>query len=251
MSHLGSNIKHLRKKYQISQGELADEFEIARTTLGDYERNKTEPNLEMLVKMSKKFGVNIDDLIRQDFSSNNLKVIEQGGIKVLAISVDSQNEGNIELVDVKAEAGYLDSFNDPEYIRELPKITFPNIPQGTFRGFEIRGDSMLPLEPGSIVISSYVEGLKDIKDGQTYIVITDTGLAYKRVYNDSLNKKLILKSDNEAYLPYEVMYDEVREVWQHYAHLSFSDSLSTFNSLMDERIADIHRKVTEMHSAIK
>lgn len=252
MSKLPSNLKYLRKKDKISQGDLADEFNVARTTMGDYERGKTEPNLEMLVKMSKKFDVAIDDLIVKDLTHNELEIVRQEGLRVLAISVDKDNNENIELVDTKAEAGYLDSFNDPEYIRDLPKISFPNIPDGTFRGFEIRGDSMLPMESGSIVLCSYVENINQIKNDRTYIIVSEEqGLVYKRVLKKDDISKLILKSDNDAYLPYEIDYRDISEVWQYYAHLSFSDVKSTFNYVLEEKLSDIQKKVSEIKEKLK
>ena len=251
MSKLASNLKYLRKKYKISQGELADEFNVARTTMGDYERGKTEPNLEMLVKMAKKFDQSIHDLILKNLSLEELEISSSDNLKVLAISVDSENNENIELVDTRAEAGYLDSFNDPEYIRELPKISFPNIPQGTYRGFEIQGDSMLPMEPGSIVICSYVERIAAIKDDHTYVLVTrDRGLVYKRVKLNPDGNKLILQSDNNTYLPYEIEFSDVAEIWQYYAHLSFSDSRTSFNNMLEEKLADIQQKVTDLHRSL-
>jgi len=251
MSKLANNLKYLRKKQGLSQGDLAEIFEIARTTLGDYERGKTEPNLEMLTKIAKQFDVNIHDLILKNLTLDELEITRNEELKVLAISIDADNNENIELVDTKAEAGYLDSFNDPEYIRELPKISFPNIPQGTFRGFEIQGDSMLPMESGSIVICSYVEKLSQIKNDRTYVLVTgDRGLVYKRLRVKNESKKLILISDNESYLPYEVDFSDVSEIWQYYAHLSFSDAKSTLNSILEEKLMDIQRKVTDLHQSL-
>ncbi|NNF32997.1 MAG: helix-turn-helix domain-containing protein [Saprospiraceae bacterium] len=248
---ISKNLNYLRKKNKISQQALADAMEIPRTTLGDYERGKTEPNLAMLIKLSDYFEVKVDDLIRADLSHQDLEILRNKDLRVLAISVDQDNNGNIELVDTKAEAGYLESFNDPEYIRDLPKIAFPSIPEGTYRGFEIRGESMLPVEPGSVVICSYVERLSDVKDGRTYIIVSkDDGLVYKRVRNLKDKNSFFLQSDNESYLPYEVPYEEVAEIWQYYAHLSFSDSKATFNYMLEEKLNDIQKKVGEMHSKL-
>ena len=154
-------------------------------------------------------------------------------------------------MDTKAEAGYLESFADPEYIRDLPKIAFPNIPQGTYRGFEIHGDSMLPMESGSIVICAYVESLKDIKAGKTYVIISKTdGVVYKRVKNDAHTGQLMLISDNDAYMPYQINYSDIAEVWQYYAHLSFSDSKYTFNNMLEEKLQDMQRKLTEVLNVV-
>jgi len=245
---ISQNINHLRKLHKLSQQALAEAMDIPRTTLGDYERGKTEPNINMLIKLASYFGVKVDDLIQTNLSNLEYEKIKNKNLKILAVSVDSDLKENIELVDTKAEAGYLDSFSDPEYIRELPKISFPNIPQGTYRGFEINGDSMLPIEPGSIVICSYLERLSEIKDHKTYVIVSRRdGLVYKRLRIDQEKQTLLLSSDNEVYRPYELSFDEVAEIWQYYAHLSFSDSKETLNSLVEERLTDIQKKVSDLH----
>jgi len=245
------NLKYLRLKKHISQQHLADTLGIPRTTLGDYERGKTEPNIEMLIKLSGYFDVKIDDFLRKNLSHYDYEILRNKDFRVLAISVDQSNRGNIELVDSKAEAGYLESFQNPEYIRDLPKIHFPGIPEGTFRGFEIQGDSMLPMESGSIVICSYVERLPDIRDEHTYVIVSkNEGLVYKRVRMDKNNQQLILCSDNEFYLPYKIDFPEIDEIWQYFAHLSFSDSKLTFNYILEEKLNDMQRKLNDMHNKV-
>ena len=56
----------------------------------------------------------------------------------------------------------------------------PNLPTGTYRAFEISGDSMLPMPSGSLVISKYVETLKDVKDDKTYVIITHRWVDMRR-----------------------------------------------------------------------
>lgn len=142
---LADNLRYLRKKKKLSQQELADTMKLPRTTLGDYERGKTEPNIETLIRFSNFYEINLDQLLTNNLGLQDFEIIKNQNFRVLAISTDQNNNGNIELVDTKAEAGYLESFQDPHYIKELPKINFPNIPEGTFRGFEIHGESMLPM----------------------------------------------------------------------------------------------------------
>lgn len=248
---LAYNLKYLRQKHKISQSELAESMSLPRTTLGDYERGKTEPNIAMLIKLADYFELKIDDLIRQNLSHQDLEILKNKDFRVLAITVDQENRGNIELVDTKAEAGYLDSYQDPEYIRDLPKIHFPSIPHGTFRGFEIRGDSMLPIEPGSIIICQYVERLSQVKDENTYIIVSkQDGLVYKRVRQDKKNKQLTLISDNDSYLPYSIDYEDISELWSYYAHLSFSDNKLVFNSLLEDKLSSLQKQVTDIHDAV-
>ena len=248
---LDKNLKYLRQKNKISQQGLSEALDIPRTTLGDYERGKTEPNIAMLIKMATYFDVKVDELVKEDLSHSDYEVLKTKVMRVLAISVDRENEGNIELVDTKAEAGYLESFQNPEYIRDLPKIQFPNIPSGTYRGFEIQGESMLPAEPGSIIIASYIEDLSYIKDNKTYIIISKRdGLVYKRVKLNKDKNQLILISDNEVFLPYELDYEQVEEVWEYYAHLSFSDVKKTVPSKLEVQMQDLQKRIMDIQKTI-
>jgi transcriptional regulator with XRE-family HTH domain len=248
---IGSNLKYLRKKHNLSQQAFAEILDIPRTTLGDYEREKTEPNIPMLLKMAAYFTINVDNLLVENLQLENYKIAESPDLKVLAISVDNNNEGNIELVDTKAEAGYLDSYQNPEYIKELPKFAVPNIPSGTYRAFEIQGDSMLPIQSGSIIIASYIEQLQNIKNNKTYIVISKRdGLVYKRVLLNSDENKLVLKSDNDLFIPYELEFSEVDEIWQYYAHLTFDDSEKTISETVEVKLGDMHSKISDLHKKL-
>ncbi|HPG09548.1 MAG: LexA family transcriptional regulator [Saprospiraceae bacterium] len=244
---IAENLKYLRRKHHLSQQAFSDTLEIPRTTLGDYERGKTEPNIEMLVRIADHFNIKVDDLVRSNLSHRDLEILRNKELRVLAISVDAENRENIELVDTKAEAGYLESFQDPEYIKELPKLYFPSIPQGTYRAFEIRGDSMLPMEAGSIVICSYTESLREVKDGRTYVVVSkQDGVVYKRVRVQKEHQQLTLSSDNEVYAPYTIDFADIDELWQYYAHLSFSDHRQMVDQMVESRLIDIQKKVTKI-----
>lgn len=227
-------------------------MQIPRSTLSDYERGHTEPNIELLVKMAAHFEVTVDGLVNSDLSHQDYEIMRNKDLRILAITVDNDNNGNIELVDRKAEAGYLEGFYNPEYLSELPKIHFPNIPQGTYRGFEVNGNSMLPIEPGTVLICSYIESLDHIKDDKTYVVVSkQEGIVYKRLTNDNKSKKLILTSDNTEYPPYEIAYTEVAEVWEHYAHLCFSDEQLASKDNVDTKLEDIQRTILALQKNMK
>lgn len=242
---LADNIKYLRKKKQLSQQQLAEALDIPRTTLGDYERGHTEPNIETLVRLAKYFDVDIDALLTSKMSYQEYEIINTDEQKVLAITVDADNQQNIELVGAKARAGYLASYQDPEYIKDLPKLYFPMIKEGTYRAFEIEGDSMLPMMPGSVVVCSYVERLEDLKNNKTYIIATHLdGVVYKRILLNPDQKSLTAVSDNPIYPPYKISYRDIAEIWQYYAHLSFSDVKVSLDYVQEEKLSDIQEKVT-------
>lgn len=119
----------------------------------------------------------------------------------------------IEVVGIKASAGYLNGYGDPEYIEELQRMKLPFMPDGKFRAFPIMGDSMPPLNEGSFVVGKFIERLDQIKDGKTYIIVSlEEGIVYKRVYNNP--GSLIMHSDNPAYEPYHIKKSDVVEVWE-------------------------------------
>ncbi|MFZ1703575.1 MAG: helix-turn-helix domain-containing protein [Saprospiraceae bacterium] len=248
---LPSNLKFLREKHKFSQQELSEQLGVPRSSLSDYERGQTQIGLESLIKLGDIFKVSIDALLTSNLAHHELEIARDKDLRILAISVDSDNRNNVELVETKAAAGYLQSFSDPEYIRDLPKITFPHFSEGTYRAFEIQGDSMLPLESGSIVICTYVEKLKDLKKNKTYVIISkNEGLVYKRILPDPNKQRLILLSDNEDFTPYDIALEDIDEIWQYYAHVGFNDVKKSFNYFLEEKISHLQQTLNEVHHAI-
>ena len=117
---------------------------------------------------------------------------------------------------VKAAAGYLAGYGDPEFLDELNTFTLPMLAPGNYRAFEIVGDSMLPTQSGSVIVGEKVDNPDDVKSNQTYIVVSRSeGIVYKRVMkNNKLKNKLTLISDNTAYQPYNVNTEDVIELWK-------------------------------------
>jgi transcriptional regulator with XRE-family HTH domain len=251
MSVLAHNIAFLRKQRQLSQQALSDRLNIPRSTLSGYEQSYAEPDIDTIIHFSQFFDVDLNLLLTQKLSD---KKGDQAWLTMknnqVAVSPDDEVRNYIQLVDTKAEAGYMESFNDPEFIRDLPSLKIPQVPRGFYRAFEIQGDSMLPLEPGSIVIASWVERLAEVKSGFTYIVASKEGLVYKRVYQSSHQKKLRLVSDNGLYEPYELAWEHVQEVWKFYAFLSFSDGKNAFDNMIEEKQERLYKQMDAVHQKI-
>lgn len=225
---LAFNIAHLRKLKELSQGALAETLKVPRTTLGSWEEGKSSPTNEALVAIARFFDVSVDTLLTIDLTHvKDLKsLIEIGGKRVLfPIVVDKEGNDLIELVPVKASAGYMTGYNNPEFIQSLPRISLPYIANGKYRGFPIVGDSMPPLEKGAFVIGKYLENLSEIKDGKTYIILTQNdGLVYKRIHQFNISDGyLMLHSDNSYYMPYKLPFEEIFEVWEFVCSINPTD----------------------------
>jgi transcriptional regulator with XRE-family HTH domain len=217
---VNKNLKFLRSRQGLTQKQFAEKLGLKQSAIGAYEEERATPPLACLLEISDMFKISMDNLTRRDLSKLQEKEWKAQqlarGKEVLAITVDRDNKENVELVTQKASAGYLNGYQDPEFISELPRISLPVLPRNaTYRAFEIKGDSMLPLQSGTIVFGEYVDNLSGLKNGQLYVVVTkDEGIAFKRVFNAlKEEEQLLLVSDNRAYPPYTVDAGDVLEAW--------------------------------------
>lgn len=62
---VGKNIQKLRKNYEWTQEELATKLGISPGAISNYEREKREPDIAMLIKMADTFNVSIDELVER------------------------------------------------------------------------------------------------------------------------------------------------------------------------------------------
>lgn len=244
-NYVSKNMKYLREQKGLSQENFGQILNISRAQVSTFERNCSAPAIEVLIAVSNYFKISVDMLVKTDLTkTNNTSFIELENKRVLfPITVDVDNDDLIEVIPVKASAGYANGYDDPEYIEQLQKIKLPFLPTGKHRAFPIKGDSMLPMKDGAFVVGRFIERREDIISGKTCVVVTlNHGIVYKRVYNQiALNNTLKLVSDNPVYQPYSVFIDEVLEVWefacsinlQEYSEseLKISSILNMFNTL--------------------
>ncbi|NQU86628.1 MAG: helix-turn-helix domain-containing protein [Mariniphaga sp.] len=221
------NLKFLRTRQKKSQSDLALTLELTRTTLSGYEKN-VQPPFKVLIKIAEYFNISLDALIRYDLkqlSEFQFSQIENGfdvdvtgkKLRLLTISVNQDGNENIEMIPKKAHAGYTSGYADPEFISSLPRFTLPFLPkEKTYRTFQIKGDSMLPIPEGSWVTCSYIENWQEIKDGTACIIVTkEEGIVFKLIYNQlKKNKSFLLVSKNRIYKPYELEVKNIIEMWK-------------------------------------
>lgn len=255
MGRISDNLKYLRKKKGLTQQQFADVMEIKRSLVGAYEEDRAEPKYDLLKKIAEYFEISIDDFINEKINDkwSPKPKGDPSNLRVLSITVDKDDRENIEYVNVKASAGYLNGYGDPEYVAELPKFSLPMFNQGTYRAFEIKGDSMLPLPSGSIIIAEYVENWNNLKIGDTAVVVSkNEGVVYKRIASKfKTDKGIKLSSDNQVYEPYTIASEEILEIWQAKAFISTElpvpnpeptmESLTTMMAQMQKSIVQLQQ----------
>ncbi|HEY9362256.1 MAG TPA: LexA family transcriptional regulator [Chitinophagaceae bacterium] len=211
MSQANKNLKYLRKLRGWTQEEFALKLNIKRSLLGAYEEERAEPRIEVLEIVSDIFKLTLDELLRKDLSDNKENYLAKRRTQKL-----TGGRSTIPFVPVKAAAGYMAGYADPEFIDELNTFTLPMLTGGNYRAFEIIGDSMMPTPSGSVIVGEKVDQLEDLKNNNTYIIVSrNEGIVYKRVLKSNRSKnKLTLVSDNPSYQPYSVNAEDVVELWQ-------------------------------------
>ncbi len=233
-TYFNSNIKFLRKRRSFTQDEVAERLGMKRPTLSGYENEVSQPTIAALLSFSKFYSIAIDTLLNiqiDKLSELQLRQLERGEdvfirggkLRILATTINSDNNENIELVNEKAKAGYATGFADPEFISQLPKFQLPFLSrQKKYRTFQLSGDSMLPIPEGAWVTGEYLQDWNDIITGQAYIIFTlDDGIVFK-IAENILKEEGILRlfSLNPLYEPYEVPVSEIKEVWKFVHYIS-------------------------------
>ena len=213
-------------------------------------KGKTSPSWEMVEDIARTYTqVNCNWLLRGEgniFKEDALreKLQKDANLKILTVTVDTQGNETIAMVPYKAQAGYRTMFQDEAYIGSLPTFSLPCFMNGTYRGFEVEGDSMTPtMRHADYVICSYVEKWEYLKPMNVYNLVTKDCITVKRVaqaYKKG-SEAVKLMSDNRFYAPFEVAWEDVLEIWQVRGILTTQIPANLF---------DIQERILEMVDAL-
>lgn len=136
----------------------------------------------------------------------------------------------VPLVNEYAYGGYLGGYKDPEYLEELPKHTIivDKHHKGTYRAFEVVGDSMDDGTINSIPDGAIVTG-RDIQQHlwsskfhthrfKDYVIVHKTrGVIVKRITHHDTETGIItchsLNPNKSDYADYDVHLDDVKQMF--------------------------------------
>ncbi len=244
MGIANQNMKYLRKLRGWTQEEFAQKLRIKRSLLGAYEEERAEPRIDVLEIVCDIFKLTLDEILRKDLSDNKSNYLaKRRALKLAAGRPD------IPFVPVKAAAGYLAGYADPEFIDELNTFTLPMLAGGNYRAFEIIGDSMLPTPSGSVIVGEKVESVDELKNDTPCIVVSrHEGIVYKRIQKTGRTKnKLTLVSDNPVYHPYTVNAEDVLEMWQAQVVISKANTQHRWDmGQLANIVSDLQEQVTTL-----
>lgn len=263
MLHIDEKITAIINRFNLNNYAFSKRIGVTGTTIDsivngrpqkDGSRKKTKPGYDVLLAIINEFDINPDYLFGKSdiMLTSEVKPIQTYSGMPQVISTTPEGHENVVFISTKARAGYLNGYGDSDYIETLPTFKMPLLTNGTFRCFEVQGNSMVQtFYNGDLVFGKYVESLSEIKNNDVYVVVSkNDGVVLKRVLNSTENQqKLILKSDNtDGNFPdYSVHLEDIKEIWQvtMYASKQIPKPVNVFDKLqeLEHKIFNIESKI--------
>ncbi len=202
-----------------SSRQFARALDYLPQNLNEILKGKRDVPLEVIRRGVEVFQINPNYL----YSGDGAMFLDEEGadnFRVLTVGVNAQGNERILHVPISAQAGYTQEIADRVFYEDLPAYSLPDkrFQFGSFRSFDVAGDSMLPtLQEGDKVICRYVEPsdwISGIRDHHVYVIVTRSNILVKRVVNNlQRHRHLELISDNPMYKIVRMNIGEIREVW--------------------------------------
>ena len=224
------NIKEIRSLYNLTQEEFALQLGLSREMVNKMEKGKCG-----ISKATKALITQFEMERKSENFSQDVEMMggaQENPSKMSIPYFEQRREQKIEkaplevpLVGIKAQAGYLKSFEQTDYIDTLEKYSLPpgvNPAGAMWSYFEVDGDSMEPtLFAGDVVLTSMLphEDWPDIKDFYVYVILTSEQLLIKRVYKKNSRQWVLISDNEEAYPQLTLDVEEVKQVWVFRRHI--------------------------------
>lgn len=224
----------LRRDLGHTQAEFAKLIGVSNTT-ADIERGKTKLSGKVVTALLRQFKINPLWL----YGESDQKYLDTAKTSVIpkVVTVDSQDNDNMVLVNAKAAAGYPQNIADTSFYKQLPAFDLP-IPEfrnATYRGFQVEGDSMLPnLQPGDWVMARAIEHIDHVSPNKMYVVVLQDAVMVKKIEKKPNSNNISLVSINTNYPPYDIKPFLIQEIWEVSSKLTFDLNAPSDHGLLRE-----------------
>ncbi|WKY47323.1 helix-turn-helix transcriptional regulator [Eubacteriaceae bacterium ES3] len=104
MSTFGTRLKRLRINMDMTQQDFAEEFNLNKSSISKYEKDKNLPENQLLLEIADYFNVSVDYLLcrtNNPTSLNDAKLKEEGSLKT-----HEQLKQELEMKDLLGLFGY-------------------------------------------------------------------------------------------------------------------------------------------------
>lgn len=217
MSCFGNNIKKIRGVKGLSQQAFADLFDLKRGTLGAYEEGRSEPKIETIIKIANYFSISIDNMLTAELTVNQLLRFNDQ-LTVAPEELEKEVFAVVPCITPKNSKDYLEYFDNPQFINDLPSISLPINPEKTFRAYTVDSLEMTSqdegLFPNDLIIAELVplDIVPKLNAGTMVLVVTADKFILRRMY--VTGKNLILRADHKNIEEVSIKLSEIKELWR-------------------------------------
>lgn len=146
---LGKNLQFLRKKYNMTQEDLAEYLGVSRQSVSKWETDESYPDTDKIISLCDRFSVTMDSLVRGDLTVDNINeesLFSDESIAKNINNIDSETECSSSKTESKSET---DNSNDNGFVEDN-QDSEPEIENGQVFGSGSENESKAEKIQGAI-----------------------------------------------------------------------------------------------------
>ncbi|MCK8522493.1 helix-turn-helix domain-containing protein [Aquimarina sp. D1M17] len=247
MSFFGKNIKKIRGVKGLSQQAFAELFDLKRGTLGAYEEGRSEPKIETIIKIANYFSIQIDDLLTNELTVNQLLKFK-GDLTTYAEDIKREQFATIPCITESTVNDYISLYDKESFVNDLPVVQLPVNPTKEFRGFAVNNLEMTSHDrgfyPKDIVIGEKVPTnvMKKLNNGTLVFVLAGDQLIFRRLYITKGNA--VLRADHKNIEDEEFSLSDIKEMWR--VRYVFCKRIPEFGDHVEDKLLLIEQELMKM-----
>lgn len=195
---ISNRIRQLRESNNYNKSEFSSILEIDNSQYSKIESGKVLPTVNLLIKLSSLFNVQIDWILKGD--ETNFKEHSQLNEVFAEPKTEYNEKKGIPLLPVDAFGG---SFNGGVQVlsHETESYIVPLFSGADFL-IPVKGNSMYPkYNSGDLVACKRIESWSFFQWGKVYVISTDQGVLIKRVMEATDEESILLVSEQKDLYP--------------------------------------------------
>jgi len=227
----GRKLLILREKKFLTQEQLSAKIGLYRQSIIDYEKGKSVPRKQTLQAIADFFEVDPKYFLTEEEKNiTRVNEPELGGGYVKEKSnaqYSLLDQVEVPLLEMRAQAGYLRGYKDPEYMESLPKVYVSREFDhgGNFMAFRLGGDSMddgtkRSFCDNDIVLcrelhQKYWSSKLHLK-GLPFAIVHEDGILFKEIISHDVDNGIIRChswNPSPEYEDFDLNLSECRQIW--------------------------------------
>ncbi|MGJ8683819.1 MAG: helix-turn-helix domain-containing protein [Nonlabens sp.] len=249
MSFFGKNIKKIRGIKSLSQQAFADLFDLKRGTLGAYEEERSEPKIETIIKIANYFSISIDDILTAELTVNQLLKFNDK-LTLTPEELEREQFARVPCITEKLADDYLEYYNNPSFVEDLPKLSLPINIDKDFRAYTVTNLEMTShdkgLYPNDVVVGEKVphKVVKKLNNGTIVLAVTESKMILRRLYVTA--DGLVLRADHKNIEDQTIHLNDLKELWR--VRYVFFRRIPDFSDSMEDKMAFLEAQMKELRN---